>query len=264
MQIDQLDQDLYLLQGETYASNSKVFVRGSEALLVDGLASRADAEQLKQFVEGDLGKKVHTILCTHYFSDHLAALTVFRDSEVIAHRYYGHTFSSELYRSEEERRFFRKPTILVEHTMELRWGRYMLNVFHNPGHTMSTMGVDVPEASLLLAADTTVGNIAYLFYADPDLLLAALQRLRTRARPTVLASHLGIQQARVLDNAIYYLGALREHAREAWNAADAKSALEQILLSACLPAGLSGTDFEAIFHKRNLLSIFERQLFRED
>ena len=46
MQINKLGDDLYLFIGDTYESNSSVFVAGDQVLLVDALASAQDAEAL--------------------------------------------------------------------------------------------------------------------------------------------------------------------------------------------------------------------------
>src|SRR5215210_5195976 len=107
MRVRQIAPDVYSLVGEAFDSNSTLIVNGDEALLVDAMASRADAEQLRSFVESELGKRVRFIICTHFFSDHLAALKLFPAASVIAHRNYTHTFDAERFRTEEERAHFR-------------------------------------------------------------------------------------------------------------------------------------------------------------
>jgi cyclase len=74
MRTEQIAPDVYGLIGEVLDSNSTVIVGGDEALLIDAMASRRDAEQLRSFVESELGKRVRFIICTHFFSDHIAAL----------------------------------------------------------------------------------------------------------------------------------------------------------------------------------------------
>src|SRR5262245_16211320 len=164
MRVNRIDDDLYLAIGQAYRSNSTIFISGGEALLVDGTGSRADAEKLQSFVEKELGKEVRFILCTHFFSDHLAALKYFPRATVIAHENYRSTLDSEMYRTEEERSFFEEPDILIRDGIKLRWGRFTLDLRHNPGHTPSTLLVDIREADLLMVGDTLVGNIVYLNY----------------------------------------------------------------------------------------------------
>lgn len=261
MQVQQLESDIYTLVGETYQSNSIAFIDGDEVLLVDAMAARRDAESLRQFVEDDLKKQVRLIICSHYFSDHLAALNLFPQSLIVAHKNYRHTFDSELFRTEEERAHFVEPDILISDEMTIRWGRYRLNVFHNPGHTMSTLNIDIPEADLLLTGDTVVGNIVYIAYSTPQMFFPALERARRRNRSHIIGSHLGRREARAIDNALHYLTALQNSVRSAHEMSDPREAILGIELKDCLAPGLAGSSFENTFHKRNLTSIVERNLF---
>jgi cyclase len=117
----QIESDIHVFIGEAYDSNSTAFVRGDEVLLVDGMASRADAEGLRERIEAGLKKRVRFIIATHYFSDHLAALALFPDAEIIAHRNYLHTFTTERRRTEEEEANFVEPTMLVSDGLVMRW-----------------------------------------------------------------------------------------------------------------------------------------------
>lgn len=255
MLINQIEPDVYLLIGDTYHANSTAFVSGDEVLLVDGMGSRSDAEKLRKFIEIDLGKTVRFIVSTHYFSDHLAALNFFPQAKVVAHQNYLDTFTSERYRSQEEETYFREPDILISDQLKIRWGKYELDIFHNPGHTSSTLGIDVKPADLLMVGDTLVGNIVYIAYSTPDLFVRALERLQTRRRSRVLASHGGVRSAATITNAQFYLERLAEIKREP---------LLETPLESCLPAGIDATDFEKIFHDRNLKTILEQNFFASE
>ncbi|HZS03269.1 MAG TPA: MBL fold metallo-hydrolase [Blastocatellia bacterium] len=261
MRVQQVESDAYVFVGEAYQSNSLILTSGDEALLVDALGSERDAEKLRDYVEQELEKQVRFIVCTHYFSDHLAALKLFPEGRIIAHANYRHTFDSELHRSEEERGHFVEPDILISDELRLKWGRYTLDVFHNPGHTMSTLGIDIPEADLIAAGDTVVGNIVYLAYSSPELLLPALERLRRRGRTRLLTSHLGLRRADAIDHALFYLRSLRDKVKAARDSADQESLIREINLWSCLVPGAEASEFEMIFHNRNLESIIERKLF---
>lgn len=261
MKIQQLEADIYVLVGETYQSNSVAIIDGDEVLLVDAMADRRDAENLRRFIEGDLKKRVRLVICSHYFSDHLAALLLFPQSLIVAHKNYRHTFDSELFRSEEERAHFVEPDILISDEMMIRWGRYNLDIFHNPGHTMSTLNIDIPEADLLLTGDTVVGNIVYMAYSTPQMFFSALERARRRNRSHIIGSHLGRREGRAIDNALHYLTALQNSVRSAREMSDQSEAILSIELKDCLAPEVQGSSFESIFHKRNLASIVERTLF---
>ena len=261
MYVEEIRPDLFVCVGETYGANSTAFINDSEVLLVDGMASRKDAEDLREFVETKLGKTVRFIICTHYFSDHIAALKMFPQSQIIAHRNYSHTFYTEKFRSDEEAAHFVEPNILLEDGVLMKWGRYTLDVFHNPGHTMSTINVDVAEADLLMVGDTMVGNMVYLAYSTPEILRHALARLQRRGRSHVIEGHLGVRSARAIESAAFYLKSLEEKVRAARLGDDAEQSIAGIDLQSCLDAETEATDFENIFHRRNLDSIIERKFF---
>jgi glyoxylase-like metal-dependent hydrolase (beta-lactamase superfamily II) len=256
----QVESDIHLFIGKTYHSNSTAFVRGDEVLLVDGMASRADAEALRERVETGLGKRVRFLVATHYFSDHLAALKLFPDAEIIAHKNYLHTFTTERHRTEEEAANFVEPTMLVSDELVLRWGRYTLEIFHNPGHTMSTLSIEVPEADLLMSGDNVVGNIAYIAYSSPDMARHALSRLRRRGRSRLISSHAGVRSSEALENAIGYLDRLKAEAESAWQSGTEGDAVQRIPIGKCLKPELKASQYEELYHRRNLESIIERRL----
>ncbi|HEX6715769.1 MAG TPA: MBL fold metallo-hydrolase, partial [Pyrinomonadaceae bacterium] len=257
MQVNQIEADLYLLIGDTYKSNSTALVSRDEVLLIDGMGSRADAEKLRNFIETELGKEVRFIISTHFFTDHLAALNFFPQAKVVAHKNYLDTFNSERYRSEEEESYFREPDILISDELKIRWGRYELDIFHNPGHTSSTLGIDVKPAKLLMVGDTLVGNIIYLSYSTPDRFVQALERLQARGRSRVISSHGDVRSAAAISNAQFYLERLADHTREARTSGE----LLETPLETCLPPGVEPTAFEKIFHDRNLKTILEQNFF---
>lgn len=259
MCITQIDSDLYLFIGDTYQANSTIFVSQDEALLVDALASRKDAENLRDFVEQDLKKEVRFIISTHYFGDHLAALKHFPRASVIAHENYLETFRSEKYRSDEEAAHFVEPDVLISDRLKIRWGRYTLDISHNPGHTTSTLAIDVPEANLLLVGDTVVGNIVYLSYSTPERFATALESLRRKSRDRLISSHGGVRSAAAIDHARFYLKRLGQLATQT----NDEELFQRASLEACLAAGVEPTSFERIFHERNLNTIVERRLFAQ-
>lgn len=257
MQINKLGDDLYLVIGDTYQSNSTLFVAGDDVLLVDALASTKDAQQLKEFVEVELNKQVRFVFSTHYFSDHLAALNFFPRATVFAHENYRDTFDAEQFRTDEEMTFFREPDVLISDRIKFRWGRHTLNVSHNPGHTSSTLAIDVPEADLQFVGDTLVGNIVYLRYSTPERFVAALDNLRAKSRRNVISSHGNIRSADAIGHASHYLTRLGDRVQQVgWN-----ESLLEAPLEAFLADGINASDFERGFHARNLETIIERRLF---
>ncbi|HEX6624140.1 MAG TPA: MBL fold metallo-hydrolase, partial [Pyrinomonadaceae bacterium] len=242
-------------------SSSTAFIRGDEVLLVDGMASRRDAEELRERIEGGMKKRVRFIIATHYFSDHLAALKLFPRAEIIAHRNYLHTFSTERHRTAEEEAHFVEPTMLVSDALVMKWGRYTLEIFHNPGHTMSSLSIEVPEADLLMAGDNVVGNIAYFSYSTPDMARHALRRLERRGRSRLISSHQGVRDSEALANAMFYLDSLQTNVRAARQSGGEGDTVLRIPIDSCLRPELKASPYEELYHRRNLESIVHRRLF---
>lgn len=260
MKEQRIESDIYLFIGETYSSNSTVFIKGDEVLLVDGMASLQDAEELRTKIEIELKKDVRYIVVTHYFSDHLAALKLFPRAQIIAHQNYMLTFSNEKFRTAEEEANFVEPTIVISDGLVMKWGRYTLEIFHNPGHTPSTVSIEVPEADLIMAGDNVVGNISYISYSTPDLAWQALRRLKQRGRKRLISSHMGVRHSEALENAMFYLDNLKSNAQDAWQLAADGDAVLRIPLDRCLKPDLEALPYEEMYHQRNLHSIVDRRL----
>jgi len=86
----------------------------------------------------------------------------------------------------------------------------------------------------------------------------ALERLRARRRGKLLSSHTGISDAARLDRALYYLERLEVEAAKARAGGDP---LQGIPLESCLPRDIAGTEFERLYHRRNLDLIAEGRVF---
>lgn len=224
MRIENLATDVQVFVGDTYASNATIFRSPEGTLIIDALASVADARALAARAE-----PVRLVILTHGFSDHLAALGTFAGVPVLAHRALGATFAREQFRSEEEATFFREPTVRIAHPTSVSWGRHVLELTPLPGHTESDLVLDVPSIDTLFTGDIAVGNIAYLKYSDVPAHRAALEWCIARGRSRIVQGHGGIQSGKTLRDALAYLdGFVRGDPPE------------------------PTTPFERIFHQRNL------------
>ncbi|MCA1625948.1 MAG: MBL fold metallo-hydrolase [Acidobacteria bacterium] len=262
MRKEQLEQDIYVFVGEAYQANATALINGDEVLLIDGLASRKDAEELRGFIEDELKKQVRLILCTHYMSDHIAALKLFPKAQIIAHKNYLHTFNSQKSLTEEERASFVQPTIEISDETVIRWGRLTLDVFHNPGKTLSSLNIDIPEADLLIVGDEIFGNATFLSsFGTPEMFSRALKRLRSRGRSRVIPGHMGVYSGQVFENAKFYLESLQARVEQARSSPSGENSILEIPMESCLAPQVEASDFEKEFHQINLRLIIERELF---
>ena len=243
MQIEQLERDILVVTGTEYFSNATVFLSDQGALLVDALASRNDAEELRRQLE-QKEIAVRLFVLTHSFSDHLAALSCFPKVPIIAHARSQETHLMEQHVTDEEAAFYRAPNVLIQERLDIDWGRHHLELSHHPGHTPSALMIDVPDADLLLSGDVAVGNMAYVKYADVPALERSLDWARTRARTRVVQGHRGVSNSSCFARAQEYVSALRR-----WSRSDRRS---DPSLETCLSPEVVGNEFEDFFHRRNV------------
>lgn len=262
MRIEQVTPDIHMFVGESYQSISTVIADHDRVLLIDCQASRRDAEELRYFIEDQLRKQVQLILCTHYMSDHMAALKLFPTAPIIAQQNYMHTFESQRSLTDETRACFVRPNIEFSDKLILRWGRYTLDVFHNPSHTLSTIGIDIPEADLLLVGDAFFGGICFLSSAgEPENFFTALRRLQNRGRRRVIPGHIGVYNGLAFDHALFYLKSLQRHVEDARGSSRGEDSILEIPIEGCLAPHVEASDFEKEFHQINLQLIIKRNLF---
>lgn len=263
MRIEELEPDLLMFVGDEVESVATAFIDGEDVLLVDALGSAQDAGWLREVLCARMGKTVRMIASTHFMSDHMAGVTRFPDALLMTHRHHRHTFLSQ---NRQVDAFYREPQLVFDN-MAIRWGRHELRLLHNPGRTMDHISVDVPSADLACVGDNIVGNIVYLSRADPTLLQAAIGRIRQFGRSRIIAGHMGMFDATVLDNALHYLARLREavvHVRTHPAASEPDHRIAAIRIEDCLAPRVEPTPFEREWHIRNLDAIVAQSIFGLD
>jgi glyoxylase-like metal-dependent hydrolase (beta-lactamase superfamily II) len=195
-------------------------------------------------------------------SDHMAALKSFPKAQIIAHENYRQTFDSQRSLTDEEAAFFVEPTITFSGKIKINWGRLNLDIFHNPSHTMSTVGIDIPEADLLLVGDAFFGSTVFLSSRGvPEQIRGALKQLQTKNRSHIVPGHIGIYDNKAFENALFYLNSLEREVETARNSTAGENAILGIQIDDCLAPQIKASEFEKEFHEINLRLIIERNLF---
>ena len=251
--------------GEAYESVATAFLHGDDALLVDTLASSEDATWLRNYLVDQVGATVRVIVATHYMSDHLAGLRLYPDAEIVAQRLYSFTFLSQRGRTAQELRDYVEPTTVFGDSLSLQWGRHRLHLFHNPGKTVCTVNIDVPDCDLAFAGDNIVGNIVYLSRSTPDLIDQAIARLQQLQRSRIIGGHIGVFGRSTLANARLYLRNLSDAVVGIYRTQGEEITprlISAITIESCLAPHVVPTAFEREWHSRNLAVIVEHGTFR--
>jgi glyoxylase-like metal-dependent hydrolase (beta-lactamase superfamily II) len=254
MRIEPLSEDVEVFVGETYSSNATLFHAPEGTLVIDALASRVDAERLREHVEKERRSHVRCFVITHGFSDHMAALSHFPGVPVVTHVEVERTFKRELFRSDEEAGYWVEPHLRVRAPTELRWGKHWLRLEPLGGHTESTLGIDAPSLDTVFLGDTAVGPIVYVRYAHLARLRIALEWGRARRRSRVILGHGGIHSAITLEHALHYLDAYQLAANS--NVPVPESGVP---IREWLAQGAESSAFIETFHARNLEMLREAQ-----
>jgi cyclase len=263
MQVQEIAPNVFVYVGPCIESVATAFVSGAEAILVDTLASEEDAELLCDELCGRMGKRVKAIVLTHYMSDHLAGVHLYKGAELFAHAHYMHTYLSQDSREAHVERHFVRPSRVIHEGLDLMWGGHTLRVFHNPGHTVSTLNIDVPALDLMVTSDNLVGHIAYLSSTAPEMLDGALSRIQQRGRRHLVPGHIGTQTGEAARNARIYLRRLAGEVRACRDGDGVLDAvrLRQVDVEQCRVGSHPLTDFEREWHAYNLDVICARDLF---
>jgi cyclase len=267
MRIERIESDVLMFVGDANESVATAFICGGDALLVDTLASRTDAEWMRRTLVDEMGKTVRTIIATHYMNDHMAGMRLYPKAQIIAQRYHRHTFQSQRDRSAQDNEDYVNPTAVFGDTLLLHWGRHALQLFHNPGKTMCLVNIDAPTCDAVFAGDNIVGNIVYLSRSSPEMLDDAIARLQLLQRGRVIGGHIGMFDGRTLNHARHYLHCLCEITVNIYQSHPpdlAVEAVRSITIESCLAPGVFPTAFEKHWHGRNLDVILEQDTFKLD
>ena len=267
MRIEEIESDVLMFVGDAYESVAAAFLCDGDALLVDTLASRTDAEWMRRCLVEEMGKTVRTIIATHYMNDHMAGLRLYPKARIIAQSHFRYTFESQRGRSAQDDEYYVDPTCVLSDTLSIQWGRHALQLFHNPGKTMCSINIDVPSCDAAFAGDNIVGNIVYLSRSSPEMIDRAISRLQALQRGRVIGGHMGMFDRATLSRARLYLRRLREVTVDIYRSSPSRldsHAIRSIAIESCLAPGIVACAFEREWHGRNLEVMLEQDTFRLD
>ena len=235
MRINYLSSDILLFRGASMAALATAFIDGERVLLVDALASRFDAADMRDYLENSLQKRVEMIVLSSADGSHRAAVDLFPAAQLVTHE---------------------------QGLASIGWGRHTLHLA--AGAAPGSLAIDVPSAALVFAVDSVAGRVAVLGTLAADCVDAGLARLQAMEPVRVVARRGTLECGQVLGQARAYLARLRAAVlavRSSARPGEAEAAIKAIALEDLVPPGAQPGALELHWHRDNLRRVAERGLF---
>ncbi len=184
---ERVAENVYVFTSELYAQvNAGVVVGPDWSVVIDTLAYPEETEELRSFVEDELGSRIRYVINTHHHADHTLGTWMFRGAVVIAHRLCRELLDTRgrqgLLAAQEANRDLRAvevvlPDIVVdEDSLSLRVGRKTLELIHLPGHSQDGLGVLLVEDRVLFSGDVMM-PLPYVVDGSIESMSASLRRI---------------------------------------------------------------------------------------
>jgi cyclase len=265
VQIRNLDRDILMFRGEAYESIATAFIDENDVLLVDALASLADAQTMRSHLEVRLGKRVRTIALTHGMADHRAGVPLFPDAALLAHPRAAETMRAGTTRPSPDIDTLVARISPIDDAQDLTFGRHHLRFFHNEGKSPCSVSIEVRTSDLLFTGDNLLGQIAFISRSTPELILRGIERIEARSGSRLVEGHQGVFSRDSIAVVRHYLRSLGRNVAELRGASeqDDQASIMKIRIEDCLPRATVPTDFEREWHGHNLTLICSRNLFSE-
>jgi glyoxylase-like metal-dependent hydrolase (beta-lactamase superfamily II) len=157
---------VWVLQSQTYATNSGVIFDGTDAILIDPGLTPDDLEHLREFLRRRKVRVRFTVL-THGHWDHLLGADIFPRSDVIAQQAYLAERREHFHDVKRQVAHWRaemditagadfappRPTVTFDRRMSLYLENRKLILIHAPGHSPDQCAIYIPDVGLLWAGD---------------------------------------------------------------------------------------------------------------
>jgi cyclase len=271
MHHERVSDNVYWFQSEVYAQVTAGAITGpSWAVVIDTLALPEESNQMRVFIEEDLGVPVRYVINTHYHADHSWGNCFFPGATVIAHSLGRNRLlekgMASLEAAKKQNPIF-KGVKLVEPQMTfsegsllLRVGKKTLIMNQAPGHSADSISVLVEEDRVLFAGDAFM-PIPYVVDGDEEELLATMKRMGKMGLENIIQGHGDIILRGEIEEAVRenvaYLTSVRKAVRAAARKREPLEALAEIDIESCGKSRVALTGLGIELHKRNVMHIYK-------
>lgn len=271
MHHERVSDNVYWFQSEVYAQVTAGAVTGpSWAVVIDTLALPEESNQMRVFIEEQLGVPVRYVVNTHYHADHSWGNCFFPGATVIAHSL-GRSRLLEkgavsLEAAKKQNPIFKGVKLIEpqmtfsEGSLLLRVGKKTLIMNQAPGHSADSISVLVEEDRVLFAGDAFM-PIPYVVDGDEEELLATMKRMGKMGLENIIQGHGDIILRGEIEEAVRenvaYLTAVRKAVKAAARKREPLEALAEIDIESCGKSRVALTGLGVELHKRNVAHIYK-------
>ena len=276
MQRERVSDNVYWFQSEVYAQVTAGAITGPQwAVVIDTLALPEETQEMRDFLEEDLGIPVRYVINTHSHADHAWGNCFFPGATVISHLDCRNLMVSSGTKALEAARHNNPgykniklvpPNLTFDHgTLSLRVGKKNLVLHCTPGHSVDGISVLVEEDRVLFAGDAFM-PLPYIVTGDAEELAATIRKIGKMSLENIIQGHGDIILRGEIDEAVKsnlaYLAALKKAVKAAARKRYPDEALEEIDLASCGKSRVLLGGLAPELHRRNVHYLF-RQLSEE-
>ncbi len=196
---ERVADDVYTFQSDVYAQVNAGAVIGQDwAVVIDTLAFPDETLAIREFIEGELRRKVRYVINTHYHADHSWGNCFFPGAYVISHSLCREKLADfgeqSLQTAIGMDNVFQKTQIVLPHLtledglLELIIGEKTLRFIELPGHSSDGIGIYVVEDEVLFAGDVWM-PIPHIVDGDPIVMRESLKKVEKMTLENVVQGH---------------------------------------------------------------------------
>ncbi len=277
MQRERISENVYWFQSEIYAQVTAGAITGPQwAVVIDTLALPEETLAMRTFIEEELNIPVRYIINTHYHADHSWGNCFFPGATIIGHSLTRTAMmewgQSSLDAARKQNPSFRQVKIVPPHmtfsqgTLTLRVGKKNLILSSTPGHSKDGISIFVEEDRVLFAGDAFM-PLPYIVDGDIDELTNTIKTIGKMGLENIIQGHGDIILRGEIEDAtkenLAYLSAIRKAVKSASRKREPLEALASISIESCGKSRIYLAGLAEDLHRRNLRSLYKRQLLEE-
>ncbi len=272
MHRERVSDNVYWFQSEIYAQVTAGAITGPQwAVVIDTLALPEETQEMRDFLEDELGIPVRYVINTHSHADHSWGNCFFPGATIISHLECRNLMAAHGTKALEAARQNNpaykniklvQPSLTFDQgTLSLRVGKKNLILHITPGHSADGISVLVEEDRVLFAGDAFM-PLPYIVGGDAEEMATTIRKIGKMSLENIIQGHGDIILRGEIDEAVKnnlaYLAAVKKAVKAAARKRYPEEALEAIDLVSCGKSRVLLGGLASELHRRNVNFLFKQ------